>query len=72
MNNYNLIFHEVATGKRFTGRRLADGSYSVIDTTTGQNEKVSAWHLSKRFVSDASNKKKRGGYTYRFCKKISA
>lgn len=69
LTEYNLIYHEIETGKIYPARRVCGSSFKFYDTDTGLKIDMPLSRVRKYFRGDESNIQMRKG-NFRRCKTI--
>jgi len=59
LTDYNLIYHELETGKVFKAKRITSNDFKFFDTTTGLKIDVTLSRIRRKFKGDPANLKLR-------------
>jgi hypothetical protein len=69
LSEYNLIYHEIETGKAYRARRVESGKFKFYDTDLGLTLDMPLSRVKKYFKGDVSNRRNQID-NFRKCKSI--
>lgn len=60
MSEYNLVYTEKETGKKYYVKRITPSDFIILDPETEMKETITRYRLGKNFFADKENTKRKG------------